>query len=113
MSEDTRTIAAATLRQWLQAGRRVVLLDVRRAPIYAEAGDMLPDAVWRDPFAVGAWAAGLDRSTAVVAYCVHGHEISRNAVAALSAAGIEAYTLAGGIEGWRESGGPTVPKAAP
>jgi rhodanese-related sulfurtransferase len=44
---------------------------------------------------------------------VHGHEISRNAASALAASGIEAYTLTGGIEGWREAGGPTVPKATP
>jgi superoxide dismutase, Fe-Mn family len=113
MSDDAKTIAAETLRQWLAAGRRLALLDVRRAPIYAEANDMLPGAVWRDPFAVAAWRTDLDRTAPVVVYCVHGHEISRNAAAALTAAGIEAYTLAGGIEGWRKAGGATAPKAAP
>lgn len=113
MLPTARMIAAETLRQRLESGRRLSLLDVRRTPIYAAAQDILPGAVWRDPFAVGAWARRLEPSTPVVAYCVHGHEISQNAVAALSAVGIEAHALAGGIEGWREAGGRIVPKAAP
>ena len=113
MAEPMRAITPETLRQWLESGRRMRLLDVRRGPIYAAAPDALPGAAWRDPFAVGNWAAELDPSLPVVLYCVHGHEISQNAAMALAAAGFEAYTLAGGIEGWREAGGPTVPRAAP
>lgn len=112
MAKPLREITPETLRRWLDTGRRPRLLDVRRAPIYAEAPDALPGAAWRDPFAVGEWAAELDPTVPVVLYCVHGHEISQDAATALAAAGFEAYTLAGGIEGWREAGGPTVPKAA-
>src|SRR5262245_52916702 len=106
---DVPVVSPALLRRWLAEGRAATLLDVRRAPIFAEAHDMLPTARWRDSFAVEKWAAELDRTRPVVAYCVHGHEISRNAVRALVAAGLEAYALEEGIEGWRAEGGPTVP----
>jgi hypothetical protein len=43
----------------------------------------------------------------VVAYCVHGHEVSQNAAAALAAAGLTAHWLDGGITAWRENGLPT------
>lgn len=113
MVKPTRAITPETLRQWLESGRRLRLLDVRRAPIYVEAPDAMPGAEWRDPFAVGNWAGELDPALPVVIYCVHGHEISQNAAHALAATGIEACTLAGGIESWREAGGRVAPKAAP
>lgn len=110
MIDAVSAVSPALLRRWLAEQRPLTLLDVRRAPIFAEAADMLPAARWRDPFAVETWAGELDRTRPVVVYCVHGHEISRNAVRALAAAGFEAYALAEGIEGWRAEGGPTVPK---
>lgn len=113
MWKSATAITPETLRQWLESGRPLRLLDVRRAPIFADAPDALPGAAWRDPFAVDEWAGELDPASPVVVYCVHGHEISQNAASALAAIGFEAYTLAGGIEGWREAGGRVVPRATP
>jgi Fe-Mn family superoxide dismutase len=110
MTDAVPAVSPATLRRWLAEKRSLTLLDVRRGPIFAEAADMLPAARWRDPFAVEQWSRELDRGLPVVAYCVHGHEISQNAARALASAGFEAYTLEEGIEGWRAAGGPTVPK---
>jgi hypothetical protein len=53
-----------------------------------------------DPARIGAWAKTLPRAASVVVYCVHGHEGSQNAAAALGARYLE-----GGIEAWRQSGG--------
>ena len=41
----------------------------------------------------------------MVVYCVHGHNVSQGAAAALRARGVYARVLAGGIEGWRDAGG--------
>ena len=48
---------------------------------------MLPGAVWRDPARVGEWAGELPADREVIVYCVFGHEVSRNAVLQLRAAG--------------------------
>jgi rhodanese-related sulfurtransferase len=87
-----------------------LLIDVRRAEAFAADPAMLAGATWRDPFAVLEWEKFLPRHRPVVVYCVHGHEISRNACAALRSAGIPASILAGGIEDARAAGLPTVLK---
>lgn len=45
----------------------------------------------------------------MVAYCVHGHEVSRGVVDRLRALGLEAALLEGGIETWKAAGGPVTP----
>jgi Fe-Mn family superoxide dismutase len=42
----------------------------------------------------------------VIVYCVHGHAISRGAAARLRAAGLNARSIAGGIERWQAEGLP-------
>ncbi|MBM3549832.1 MAG: sulfurtransferase [Alphaproteobacteria bacterium] len=84
-----------------------ILVDVRRGPAF-EAGDtMIVGARRRVPEDVARWRAELPAGTPVVVYCVHGHEVSQNAAAALRAAGIAASYLAGGITAWAEQGLPT------
>lgn len=77
-----------------------LLLDVRRAGAFQQAGRMLPGARWRDPAAVARWSTELPAGQAVVVYCVHGHEVSRATALRLRAAGLDARYLRGGIEGW-------------
>jgi len=87
-----------------------VLIDVRRPPAFAQTQHLLPGAVWHDPQAVTDWAAQLDGSGAVVVYCVHGHEVSRNAARQLCALGLQARFLRGGFEAWKDAGLPLVDK---
>ena len=89
-----------------------LLIDVRRAPVFDTATHLIAGATWRDPATVAAWEKFLPRHREVVAYCVHGHEISRNTAEALQAAGISARYLEGGIEGWQGAGGPLLRKDA-
>lgn len=89
-----------------------LLIDVRRRPVFDADPRMIVSATWRDPFALDDWLHYLPRHRGVVVYCVHGHEISRNACAALTAAGVAARYLAGGIEGWRSAGGATFARRA-
>ena len=91
-----------------------LLLDVRRAGVYAQASTLIPGAQWRDPAAVGRWgaelAAGLPADQALVVYCVYGHEVSRATAMRLRAAGLDAHFLQGGIDGWASAARPLVDK---
>ena len=90
--------------------RATVLVDVRRAGVFAQAGTMLPGAVWRDPAAVDAWAAELPPQGDVVVYCVYGHEVGRATALRLRAAGLKARFLVGGIDGWQAAQRPLAEK---
>lgn len=89
-----------------------VVIDVRRAGVYEQAGTVIPGARWCDPAAVGTWAAELPTDRAVIVYCVYGHEVSRATALRLRAAGIDARYLRGGIHSWQADGRPTQSKAA-
>lgn len=94
-------------------GRGPQLLDVRRGPAFAAAADSLPGAIRREPDEVEAWAAEVEAHRPVVAFCVHGHEVSRGVAAALRARGLPARRLEGGVAGWREAGLPLAAKPGP
>jgi rhodanese-related sulfurtransferase len=83
-----------------------LVIDVRRAKAFTEAADMIAGALRRDPEQIKKWAAELPPATKFVVYCVHGHEVSQNAAAALRECGLQAQYLDHGIEGWRAAGGP-------
>ncbi len=89
------------------------LIDVRRAPAFAQSRQMLPGAVWRDPEALSQWAGQFDTAREIVVYCVHGHEVSQQAAAQLCARGLNARYLRGGFEAWKDAGLPLVDKPAP
>lgn len=74
------------------------LLDVRRTATFLESPHMLAGARYCAPEDVAAFAASQPKREIVV-YCVHGHQVSADAVATLRAAGWNARALAGGLEG--------------
>jgi Fe-Mn family superoxide dismutase len=88
------------------------LLDVRRAPVFAQADAVIAGADWRDPQQVGAWSRELPRGANVTVYCAYGHEVGRATALRLRAAGVDARFLRGGIDGWRAAGRPVEPKEA-
>ena len=88
-----------------------LLLDVRRAGVFAEAATMIPGARWCDPAAVSAWLTELPPDRDVVVYCVYGHEVGRSTAMRLRAAGMKARYLKGGIDGWLTAGRPVQAKA--
>lgn len=83
-----------------------VLLDVRRAGMFAKAETVIPGARWRDPVAVEAWASEVPTDREVVVYCVYGHEVGRATAMRLRAQGLKARYLRGGIDGWQAAGRP-------
>jgi Fe-Mn family superoxide dismutase len=88
-----------------------LLLDVRRVAAFAQATTMLPGAQWRDPAEVERWVAAVPGGRPVFVYCIHGHEVSRSTVTRLRAAGLDAWFMQGGIDGWTAAGMPVNPKA--
>jgi Fe-Mn family superoxide dismutase len=88
-----------------------LLLDVRRAGVYEQAGTMISGARWRDPAGVSAWARELPADRDVVVYCVYGHEVGRSTAMRLRSAGLNARYLSGGIDGWQKAGRPVVAKS--
>jgi rhodanese-related sulfurtransferase len=83
-----------------------LIVDVRREPAFAAAEQMIPGAVRCAPETIGEWTGKRAGDRPVVVYGVHGAEVSQNAAAQLREAGIDAVSLAGGIEGWAEAGLP-------
>jgi len=99
------SLSPAALREALNGERSPLVIDVRRNERFRESPDLIRGALRRDPLRVNGWAASLPRAASVVVYCVHGHEVSQGAAAALRAAGIEGRFLEGGLERWREHDG--------
>jgi rhodanese-related sulfurtransferase len=99
-----------TLMGLLKTPSPPVVIDVRKRPAFETDPVMLPRAVWRDPQSVERWATELPSGCSVVAYCVHGHEVSRGVRDALRRRGVMAGIIEGGIEGWRAAGGSVVPE---
>jgi Fe-Mn family superoxide dismutase len=89
-----------------------LIVDVRRAAMFEQAGSMIPGARWRDPTAVERWAAELPAQRQVVVYCVYGHEVGRATALRLRAAGLKARFLEGGMDGWAAAGRPLEAKPA-
>ena len=86
------------------------IIDVRRAQAFDADSVVLAGATWRDPFTISEWTKFVPRHGKIVVYCVHGHEISKNASVALRAAGLDAHYLEGGVEAWNASHGPMIQK---
>jgi rhodanese-related sulfurtransferase len=100
MGEATTPIQ---LQNMLRDQTPPVIVDVRRDPAFELSGLVIPSAVRVRPEDV-AGKAGTFSGHTVVVYCVHGHAVSRDACDILCDAGVDAYFLEGGIEGWREAG---------
>ena len=94
------SITPAALRQSFASKQPPLVIDVRKAERFREAPDLIQGALRRDPLRVAEWAQSLPPAASVVVYCVHGHEVSQGAAAALGAKYLE-----GGIEAWRALGG--------
>jgi Fe-Mn family superoxide dismutase len=96
-------------RSALPAGQ---LLDVRRAAVFEQDGQLIPGATWADPAAVGQWGPSLPQDRPVVVYCVYGHEVGRSTALRLRAQGVQAWFLRDGIDGWKAAGMPLADKPA-
>ena len=105
------SITASELKSALSGPRPPLVIDVRRPPAFRSAPDMAAGALRRDPEQIVSWAKELPRASSVVAYCVHGHEVSQDVAKALRESGISARYLEGGLEeGWKAAAGELLSK---
>jgi rhodanese-related sulfurtransferase len=104
---DTVSITPAALYSLIGSSRSPLVLDVRRAPAFDADSRLLAAALRPTPDAV-TFANRHAAGRPIVAYCVHGHEVSQEAARALSQAGHDASYLEGGIEAWCAAQLPTI-----
>ena len=100
MDRSASSISPDELYAGLGAAAAPILVDVRRQAAFAAAPTIIASAFHRPPDEIERWRADLPRERLVVVYCVHGHEVSQGAAAALRAGGVDARYLEDGIEGW-------------
>ena len=101
----SRAISVALLLSARESAKPPLVIDVRRAPVFEMADELIAGAAWRDPAQVDAWSVELARSSMVVVYCVHGHQVSQGCASRLEELGFDARYLEGGFEGWKLAGG--------
>jgi rhodanese-related sulfurtransferase len=107
MQQALPSISPADLHTRLGTAAAPIVVDVRRPADFAKAGELIISAMHRDPDEVERWRKDLPSGRQVVVHCVHGHQVSQGAAAALRAAGIDASYLQGGIADWIAEGLPT------
>jgi rhodanese-related sulfurtransferase len=104
---DTVSITPHELHRLLGSAAAPLVVDVRRDKAY-EADPHLVASATRATGDLVEFARAPGARAGIVAYCVHGHEVSQEAARALAAAGLDARYLEGGIEAWRGAGLPTI-----
>lgn len=104
-------ISVSQLKTALGGQTPPIVIDVRRAAVFLKDERMIRGALRRDPEHATAWAKSLPKASAVVVYCVRGHEVSQGAAGALLELGLAARYLEGGIEAWIATQGPLDAKA--
>lgn len=95
-------ISPSELKDLLDKGASVKVLDVRLVEDRTPVDHPIPGAVWCNPDEVENWRKEISDEDTVVVYCVYGHHVSQGACAALRANGARVRYLEGGIEGWGE-----------
>ena len=103
------SLSPAELTRQLQSGAAPLVVDVRKNAAFLASPFTLPGALRRDPFQLESWADALPAASAVLVYCVHGHEVSQTTMAALRQRGINALFLIGGMSAWCDQGYAVVP----
>lgn len=88
------------------------MMDVRRQQALEKSGVRIAHAEWKDPALWLDWKDAVPNDLPVVLYCAHGHEISQGLTAALSAMGLDACHVEGGMTAWQEQGLPVQPLQA-
>lgn len=106
---DVSNVSPVQLQQELVSAAAPLLIDVRAREAFLRADTFIAGALRRAP-EEAEWARGLPARREVVVYCEKGGEIGQGAADHLVATGRGARFLSGGIRGWMESAGLTLPK---
>ena len=98
----TNSITSEKLARLIGTPICPAIIDVR-----PEGNELLPATVHRRAEEVRTWA-GEFTDKKVVVFCVHGHERGAGVAAILRSEGVDAETLEGGFEAWRDAGLPVI-----
>jgi len=107
MDGTAHPISPDDLYSSLGGAKAPLLIDVRRPQAFDTDKLLIIGAARRLPDEVAEWRKSLPAGTPVVAYCVHGHEVSQRVASTLQSIGMSASYLEGGIAGWQERKLPT------
>src|SRR4029453_11387983 len=87
---DIPAVTPEGVKEMLDAGTRVQVIDVRPRHYATRAQDMMSDAVWRDPERVSEWIGELSKEAPVVTFCVYGFHVGWQTGATLKKGGLRA-----------------------
>jgi Fe-Mn family superoxide dismutase len=104
-----RIDAASALR--LAASGEALLVDLRKLPAVAASGALVDGAERRDPFAFSHDDPLMAETRPLIAFCVHGHEVSQFGCALMMIHGRDARYVTGGFEALKAAGAPLIPLA--
>lgn len=93
-----KTISAEDLNA-LNTGDATII-DVRLSEDFASHPVLVSGAIYKDPEDITVWATSLPKDRPVIVYCVKGKWVSQKAATYLSEAGLDVYSLDGGLEAW-------------
>jgi rhodanese-related sulfurtransferase len=113
MDGHTLSVSPDDLYARLGTAAAPLLIDVRRDEAFAADDRLIIGSTRRTPEDVASWRNALPAGRSVVAYCVHGHEVSQSVAGALRSSGVEAAYLEGGIAAWKERSLPLRRKRGP
>ena len=113
MDGNAPSVSAHDLYARLGTAKAPLLIDARRTQAFESDDSLIVGSARRLPEDVSVWRNGLPAGRGVVAYCVHGHEVSQGVARALQSSGVQAAYLEGGIAGWKEQKLPTRRKRGP
>jgi Fe-Mn family superoxide dismutase len=102
-------ITVGALRDLLERGEPVTILDVCLEDDLARRLDTIPGARFCRPEEVERWAHDLAPDQPIVVACIYGFQLSGDIVSALRPRGLDARQLAGGIAAWHAMAAPVAP----
>jgi rhodanese-related sulfurtransferase len=107
---DVSNVSPVELQRELDSTASPVLVDVRAQANFLEADSFIAGALRRRPDEEDEWTESLPKDRPIVVYCVKGGDVGESSARCLASDGRAARFLAGGVRGWAESGGMTLPK---
>ena len=87
MDGNAPSISPTDLYARLGTAKAPLLFDVRRAQAFESDDTLIIGSARRLPEDVAGWGKALLADRSVVAYCVHGHEVSQSVASALQKSG--------------------------
>ena len=102
---DLPGLGVEEVKQMLDAGKPVQLIDVRPRFYVSRTQDIAEGATWRDPERLQEWIGELSNSDPVVVYCAYGFHVGCGTAVKLREAGFDAQYMKPGHSGWKAIGG--------